>query len=236
MISKCALLIDSTAVAGLAGVHGLGDKCILQLFKGSLLLHLRVLQPCYKLLLLLLHLGDIGLVLQPLILLASQLILHLLACFLPFVLLAPELLILGLHLLMLDHVLDHVCLGHVLVILVVKELFGLMLLLLCITDFLLYPFFVSHFVIHDLLSLFLLLGHMDHSFLGFFVYSLLHAHLLFLLRVHVSLSLLNDFSGLFPGLVYFLVGSNFFLLQKTDPVAQQFQVFICALPGNFGSY
>ena len=114
---------------------------------------------------------------------------------------------------MLDHVLDHARFGHVLVILVVKEFFGLVLLFLGIAHLLLYPFFMSHLVIHDLLSLFLLLGHVHHRLLRLFVYALLQPHLLFLLCFHVPFSLLDNLTGLLAGLVYFFVSPNFFLFQ-----------------------
>ena len=54
-------------------------QCVLQLLEGSLLHHLGVLQPLYQFQLLHLHLGNLGLVLQPLRLVASHFLVHLLA-------------------------------------------------------------------------------------------------------------------------------------------------------------
>jgi hypothetical protein len=170
------------------------------------------------------------------VLLTCQFFLHLLFSLVFLLLLALDLLGLGLHLLLLDHVLNHVGLRHMLVILMVKQLLGLVLFFLRITDLLPHPLLVSLLVKHDLLPLFFFLGVVHHRLLGFFVHALLQPHLLLLLSLHISAALLDDLAGLLPGLVDLLKCSNFFMLQKTNTVAQQLQVLFCSLPGNLGCH
>lgn len=202
----------STSVTLLHSVHGVRHQCVLELFEGCLLLHLGVLQTRNQLLFFEFHASYILFVLKALVLLARQLFVHLLFGLFLFLLLALDLLGLGLHLLLLDHVLNHVGLGDVLVILVVKQLLGLVLFLLRITDLLPHPFLVRHLVVHDLLPLFFFLGVVHHGFLGFLVHALLQSELLLLLGLHISAPLLDDFASLLPGLVNFLKSSNFFVL------------------------
>lgn len=93
---------------------------VLELLEGLLLHHLRVFEALNQLKLLNFHLLDRSLVLKALRLLACHFIMHLLSSPHFLIEMLFFLFVLGLLLLLFDEVLDHVGLGHVLVVLMIK--------------------------------------------------------------------------------------------------------------------
>jgi hypothetical protein len=137
--------------------------------EGSLLHHLRVLQAFDEFKFFHLHFGHTSFMLQALPFFSSHFFVHLLASLELFAVLVLLLFILGLLLLLADHLLDHRCLGEVLVFLVIKLFLCLHFLLLRIIDLILDFFTMCKLVHADLLLLLFLLRTMQHHQLCLFV-------------------------------------------------------------------
>lgn len=142
---------------------------------------------------------------------------------------------LGFLLLLLDQRLNHGRLGLVLVVLVIEKFFLLLFLRPRIAHLLLDLQLVRLLLLLNFELLLLLDGLVHQLQLCLLVCLLLHPDLLFLLVFDVAPSLLHDFRGFLAGLVDFLEGAVLFLLEQVDPVGEQLQVLLCALPSDLGS-
>ena len=139
-------------------------------------------------------------------------------------------------LLLLDEGLYHSRLGHMLVVLMIKEVFVLSFLALRVTYILPHLVVVSLLLHQYLLPLIFLLRLMNQGHLRLLVHLLLQAYLLLLLRLHVPSALHHDITCLLPCLIDLLVSTQLLLLQQVDSICQQLQVFLRALPRNLGCH
>jgi len=175
-------------------------------------------------------------VLEALLFLARHLLVHLL--FGPHFLIIEvlALLLARLVLLLLDQSLDHRRLGHVLVVLMIKEVLVLSLLAFRVAHVLPNLLIVRVPLHHYLLALLLLLRLVDQGHLGLLVHLLLQPHLLLLLDLHVPSALRHDVACLLASLVNFLVCAQLLLLQQVDSVCQQLQVFLRSLSSDLSCH
>lgn len=130
------------------------------------------------------------------------------------------LLLLCLLLLVTNKILNHGCLGNVLVALMIKELLLLLLLLLGVGDVLLYLFAVGPFVVENFLPLLLLLGFVQQSYLCFLVHFHLVPQLLFALVLHVASPLIDDVTCLLPSLLNLLERTVLLLFKQLNSIGK----------------
>ena len=158
---------------------------------------------------------------KTLLLLACQLVTHLLSSAHLLRVHVSSLLLLGFLLLLLDERLDHSCLRRMLMILIMMQFLLLHLLFLGGRNVLSNLLIVGSSVESDLLLLLFLLSAMQKSDLGLLVQLHLLSHLLLGSCLHVASSLIDNITGLLARLLDLLEGSRLFLLEQADTVRQQ---------------
>ena len=90
------------------------------------------------------------------------------------------------------------------------------------------------FVVLDLGLLFFALSLVHQSDLDLLVELHLLAHLLLGLGLHVAATLVDDVTCLLAGLLDLFERTAFLLLQQVDAVAEESEVVLCTLSGQFG--
>ena len=139
-------------------------------------------------------------------------------------------------LLVTNQIFNHVRLGHVLIALLIKQLFLLLFLFLSIVYVLLYLLAVRPFIVKDFLSLLFFLSFMEESYLGFFVDSHLLPERLFVVMLHVSASLVHDVASLLSSLLNLFEGPRFLRFQQLNSISKKTQIVLSSFPRKFGSY
>lgn len=171
---------------------------------------------------------------KTLLLLASQLVTHLLSSAQLLSVHFSSLLLLGFLLLLLDERLDHGCLRRMLMILIMMKLLLLHFFFFGVRNVLSNLFIVGGSVECDLLLLLFLLSAMQESDLGLLVQFHLQSHLLLSGRLHVTSSLIDNITSLLARLLNLLESSRLLLLEQANTVRQQAQVVFGTLPRDLG--
>lgn len=168
------------------------------------------------------------------LLLPCHFLLHLLSCLHLLIEQFFLLLLLCLLLLISNQIFDHVCLGHVLIVLLIEQLFLLHFFLLGVVDILFYLFAVSSFVVKDFLSLLLFLSFVKKCYLRFLVDSHLLSKGLLVVMLHVSSSLINNVACLLSSLLYFFESPRFFLFKQLNSIGKKTEIILGTFPCKLG--